>query len=557
MMTSSICEKPDINQVSHTYSLADNYPDLLIEWNYSKNNCISPQSVTAGSGRIVWWKCKLGHEWRASITNRVKGTGCPYCSIPAKRVLKGFNDLQTKYPSIANEWHPYRNKELAPDSVLCGSDRLVWWLGECGHEYQQRISLRVKGSTCPYCSHQKLLVGFNDFASEHRELLSEWDYERNTCEPNMIMSHSHYKAWWKCPFGHSYQAWMDNRCGKTHSGCPICNKENHTSFPEQALLFYIRKIYPDAINSDKSEIGMELDIFIPSIRVAIEYDGRMWHRNTKAELIKNNLCKNNNITLMRIRERGLEAYSDCYCILLDDNRSNICLSKAIEMVLNRIDSTNNIDIDVDRDAIKIYESYITSRKSKSLRSVFPELAKEWHPIKNNNLTSEMISPMAQKKVWWLGKCGHEWRMSVSDRTDQNCGCPICSGKRIISGINDLLSSRPDICEEWYYVKNNEIGLFPDKVAPHSDKKAWWKCNCCGNIWLSKIDSRTRMHAGCPECGKRSVSESKYKAVKCIETGMIYKSIKDASMNTGIRSSSISSCCKGRQKTAGKHHWRYV
>ena len=88
------------------------------------------------------------------------------------------------------------------------------------------------------------------------------------------------KIWWMCPFGHSYQAYPSNRCGSQHSGCPVCDKENHTSFPEQALLYYIKKYFPDTINSDRNEIGMELDIFIPSVNVAIEYDGVMWHKET-------------------------------------------------------------------------------------------------------------------------------------------------------------------------------------------------------------------------------------------------------------------------------------
>ena len=86
------------------------------------------------------------------------------------------------------------------------------------------------------------------------------------------MSQSHYKAWWKYPFGHSYQAWLSNRCGKTCSGCPICDKENHTSFPEQALFFYVKKVFPDAVNSDKTAIGMELDIYIPSRKTDYKRD---------------------------------------------------------------------------------------------------------------------------------------------------------------------------------------------------------------------------------------------------------------------------------------------
>ena len=144
----------------------------------------------------------------------------------------------------------------------------------------------------------------------------------------------------------------------------------------------------------------------------------------------------------------------------------------------------------------------------------------------------MVNYGSDKKVWWLGKCGHEWYMSVNDRTTQNCGCPICSGKKIISGVNDLKTKYPKIVNEWDYEKNNELNIFPDKVAPHSDKKVWWICNKCNNRWKAKIDGRTRLNAGCPVCGRKKVEESRYKQVICIETNKVYKSIEAGGTSFG-------------------------
>lgn len=537
--------------------LATTNPDLLSEWDYDSNT-ISPTEVKAGSSEIVWWKCSTGHSYDMRISSRTgrQKCGCPYCSVPAKRVLKGFNDLQTRYPEIAKEWHPTKNAALMPNDVLCGSAKKVWWRGRCGHEYEQSIVNRVNGGNCPYCSHQKLLVGFSDFASTNPEMLAEWDYDKNDVLPSEIGVGTHRKVWWKCPFGHSYQAYPSSRCGSLHSGCPICDKENHTSFPEQALFFYTKKFHPDAINSDRVAIGMELDIYIPSLKIAIEYDGKNWHGNNKHELKKNKACKDNNILLMRIREEGLEIFDDCYCIVRMNVRSNDSLSEVIRKVLYDIDSISDVDVDVERDSAMIYSSYVMTRKSQSLNNTYPNIAKEWHPTKNGELTADMVAPMTNKKIWWLGECGHEWLMSVQIRTYHNCGCPICSGKRIVSGINDLLTKYPRVCDEWFYEKNSEIGLFPDNVAPHSDKKAWWKCSTCGFIWKSKIDSRTRMKAGCPECGKRIIVEAKNKPVICVETGVVYGSLKEANDKTGISTNGIGNCCKGKQKTAGKLHWKY-
>lgn len=539
-------------------SLAIKFPDIAKEWDYAKNGNLSPSNVLAGSSKKVWWICSQGHSYFAAIANRTGPgkNGCPYCSVPAKRALKGFNDLQSKYPLIAEMWHPDKNLPLHPDEVLCGSGKRVWWLGKCGHEFDQSINNMVKGAGCPFCSHQKLLPGYNDFASTNPELLPEWDYEMNDVQPTELMPHSHYKAWWKCPFGHSYQAWMSSRCGKTHTGCSICDKENHTSFPEQALFYYIKQLFQDACNSDREAIGIELDIYIPSQKTAIEYDGFNWHKNNAYELKKNSQCRQCGIRLIRIREDGLPIFQDCDCIIRKDLRSSSGLNKAILDALSTL-GNSSIDVDVDRDSAFIYSSYITTRKNQSLMAMEPIIAKEWHPEKNGYLTPEMVYPLSSKKVWWLGACGHEWYMSIQNRVSQRCNCPICSGKRIVSGINDLLSNYPDLCNEWNYELNNKAGLFPDRVAPHSDRKAWWTCNRCGHTWYAKIDGRTRMQAGCPECGKAEISRSKFKPVLCVETGIVYESLQEAESQTGISRTCIGNCCRGTQKVAGKLHWKFA
>lgn len=100
--------------------------------------------------------------------------------------------------------------------------------------------------------------------------------------------------------------------------------------------------------------------------------------------------------LIRIREAGLKLYDDCICIVREDNRSSEGLSNVIVELLKQLGNTT-VDVDVDRDATTIYSSYIETRKSKNLASIFPDLAKEWHPTKNGSLTAEMVAPVANKK----------------------------------------------------------------------------------------------------------------------------------------------------------------
>ena len=67
-------------------------------------------------------------------------------------------------------------------------------------------------------------------------------------------------------------------------------------------------------------------------------------------------------------------------------------------------------------------------RPNSLQIINPELAKEWHPTKNGDLTPHDVTTGSNKKVWWLGKCGHEWYVSPHSR-GKGSGCPICAGKK--------------------------------------------------------------------------------------------------------------------------------
>ena len=48
-----------------------------------------------------------------------------------------------------------------------------------------------------------------------------------------------------------------------------------------------------------------------------------------------------------------------------------------------------------------------------------------------------------------------------------------------------------------------------------------------------------------------------KPVRCLETGMIYSSTREAGRKLGISNASISLCCSGKNKTAKGFHWEYI
>ena len=476
--------------------LATVNPELAKEWNYEKNGELKPTMVTRGSQKKVWWKCEKGHEWEASIHHRNNGSGCPICAN--KQVLKGYNDLATINPELAKEWNNEKNGKLKPDMITANSNKKVWWKCKEGHEWQVDICNRNNGYGCPICANRKIIKGYNDLATINPELAKEWNYEKNgKLKPDMITANSNKKVWWKCEKGHEWQVSIVSR-NSSGSKCPICAKELQTSFPEQAIYYYIRKLFPDAINGDR-RLGVELDIYIPSKKFAIEYDGIFWHKDKKRDERKNNICKENKIVLLRVREdKNCDWKENKYLRIVHCTGSDASIEESIKIIVSYLGQ--QLDINLNRDRTDIYSSFIKSQKEGSLQNVNPDLADEWNDEKNGDLKPDMVSPNSQKKVWWKCEKGHEWQSPISNR-NSGAGCPFCSGQQLLKGFNDLNSINPELAKEWNYEKNGK--LKPDMVTSGSIQKVWWKCEK-GHELQATVSNRKYGKTGCPICANMQV-----------------------------------------------------
>ena len=466
---------------------------LAAEWNYKKNGNLQPETFLLNSNKKVWWKCSQGHEWQSIIAGRNKGHGCPYCS--GRYAIKGENDLQTVNPDLATEWNYEKNGDLTPADVLPNSSRKVWWRCTSGHEWQATIANRNKGNGCIYCAGQKALQGYNDLQTANPALEKEWNYEKNNgLTPAEVTGNSGKKVWWKCNKGHEWQATIHHR--SKGEGCPVCNSERRTSFPEYALTYYLKQHGIEVIHSYK-ERGYELDVYLPDLKIAIEYDGFYWHKNkVKQDKVKNRKCQADGIILYRIRE-GLPSLDDSSVDILIQ-RDQKDLPKALNEILsNAIGIT--VDINLSRDAIAIEEMRERAEKECSILDLNPEIAREWNYEKNGSLKPDSFTANSNKIVWWKCSKRHEWQSKINNRNNGN-GCPYCSGRYAIQGENDLQTANPALAKEWHQEKNN--GLTPTDVMLNSHEKVWWKCSK-GHEWQATVAHRSRGR-GCPYCAGRYV-----------------------------------------------------
>ena len=138
-------------------------------------------------------------------------------------------------------------------------------------------------------------------------------------------------------------------------------------------------------------------------------------------------------------------------------------------------------------------------RTNSLTGRFPDIAAQWHPTRNGDLTPDQVLAGSGKRVVW--KCSdvpeHEWEATVVNRTG-GTGCPQCSG-RLTSKTTSLTTRFPNIAAQCHPAKNGD--LIPNDVTARSTKRVWWVCpNVPEHEWQARVRNRTAMGQGCPICG---------------------------------------------------------
>ena len=273
--------------------------------------------------------------------------------------------LAETHPEIAKQWHPSKNGDLTPYDITPGSSKKVWWKCPKGddHEYSSIVAGRTRGRKCPICTGNKV-VKSNSLGTLNPELAKEWHPSKNgDLTAYDITPGSSKKVWWKCPKGDDHE-WETSPNHRKYQGCSIC--------------------------AGKKVV-----------------------------------------------------------------------------------------------------------KSNSFGTLNSELAKEWHPLKNGDLTPYDVLPNSHKKVWWKCRKGddHEWLSQVSSRF-RGSKCPICTGNKVVKS-NSLGTLNPELAKEWHPSKNGD--LTPYDVLPNSNKKVWWKClKDDDHKWKAYIYSRNE-GKGCPIC----------------------------------------------------------
>jgi hypothetical protein len=373
------------------------FPEISKEVNPVKNIDFDPFTTAPQSSKKIWWLCSKGHEWKSPIYMRTgKGQSCRKC-----RLLK--NSLLNKYPEIAKEWHPIKNLPLTPDKVGPSSNLSVHW--QCyvnfSHEWRAKINSRTYANNqCPHCRKiRKQKEGKISLLEFNPELSKQWHPSRNKFGPSEVTPGSNKKVWWVCPDNpdHIWPASIGNRAKKGR-GCPICANRNIE--PKDSL----EKKFPDI--------------------------AEQWHPT-----------KNGNYTPQNVSYgSAYYAWWQCKSEYKHEWQETVHARTQRKKMICRQCSKSRFSL------------------NNSLQAVYPEIAAQWHPTRNDNLKPSEVSKASGKKVWWLCPVNpqHEWDAQIKNRTILKSGCRLCDDEKNIIRLSEHLFEIDNKDINYYHIFLNNI-----------------------------------------------------------------------------------------------------
>ena len=385
---------------------------------------------------------------------------------------------------------------------------------------------------------------------------------------------SNKKIEFECEYGHIYKKSIKTRI-RTLSMCPKCSNGRNTSFPEQTIYFYVKKIFSDAINREKVE-GEELDIYIPSIRCGIEYNGYRWHKELEDK------SKKDRKKQLRLKKKGINI------LLINEvvgNSNKITKFKnSIRFTFKKIDryktgldlvviaviewlkkySKDKIlipEILIEKDIQDIFSSYSTyCGKEKSIANSKEKEIKEklkYWDYEKNKIKTDMVTKQSGIKVWWKCEiCGKSFTKSIKDvigKSIKNVCCKEC-GKKLWSGKSKEIIN---LTTGKVYESITKASLeYNNKIYSCIHQACIYGIPRYGCLWMY-LDEYEKLSESEKKKLKDKAKETERFAkhrvrIKDLQTGIVYNSISEASRKTGNSIGAIqNSIRKNKPNLSGK------
>lgn len=388
------------------------------------------------------WEPTLDHidssAWTEAVTTGQQ-------TALARVTSQGADWIAADMDELLQEWDWEKNVEVPTWTTLTGGvagalSKRFHFRCRLAHGWTATIAARNRsGSGCPTCTGKVVLIGFNDLASQRPDLAAEWNEApgANSLGPTEVTVASGKYVSWRCSQEHTWETTVANRSTRG-SGCPVCAGQRVVQG-----LNDLQTLYPELALEWNTALGANDcrpgDIAAGSSRKVSWQCPR--HHEYRASVVSRTS-----------RGRGCP----------------VCAGRSVRMGENDLATTH------------------------------PGIASEWDTPATTRAATEVTAGSSYRASW---RCslGHKWQATVSNRAIGGKGCPVCAGRTLRRGFNDLASKHPHIAAQWDEMGNS---CSPSEVTSGSGRRVRWVCSL-GHHWVASIASRTR-GAGCPICAGQVV-----------------------------------------------------
>lgn len=358
------------------------HPELMSELHPTRNGGLDRASIAAGSDARLWWRCRRGHEWIARVADRSAGAGCPTCANERRgeqlgrlnRAVPAPRSLAARRPDLYAQLHPTRNVEVDLATLGAGSGRKVWWRCADGHEWQASVANRSQGSRCPVCAARRRAAGRRGVAGRvpadrtlavvHPQLVDELHPSRNGPLDLTVLGAGSARKLWWRC--EAGHEWLARVNDRSRgSGCPRCARSRPVPF-ERSLACRRPEL--------AEQLHVERNGGLDAAALAAGSNAKVWWRCQAGHEWRAPVAA-------RVRGTGCP----------------VCARTKVPL-------------------------------ERSLGHRHPELSRELHPLRNQEIDPFSLAAFSNRRVWWQCGNGHEWEAVVSSRAAGR-GCPACYANR--------------------------------------------------------------------------------------------------------------------------------